>query len=187
MSSLYDFETREPLLRTAHARALAVPGGQVSGHIGRGSYSVPVKRGFPPPGQAMLLSDNQEEHDAIERARDTLAGAGVSDIAFTVEIPPNGAAVLRLFDRSTAVDPSIGSGVGVRAGTARPPQGAGRTARGVPVAPGLVRGSASVAAARVGGRLSQVRGGGGGVVRLPGRRSCTTVVGRSPRCGSDGS
>ncbi|WP_406085886.1 SMI1/KNR4 family protein [Kitasatospora purpeofusca] len=115
MSSLYDCETWEPLLRllrTAHAQALAAPGGQVSGTIGRGSYSVPVKWRYPPPGRAMLLSDNQAEHDAIEQVRGALSGAGVNDIAFTAEIPPNGAAVLRLFDRSAATERGIGNSPG---------------------------------------------------------------------------
>ncbi|MFD7452675.1 SMI1/KNR4 family protein [Kitasatospora sp. NPDC059827] len=115
MSSLYDFETWEPLLRllrTVNAQALAVPGGQVSGDIGCGSYSVPVKWRYPPPGRALLVSDNQEEHDAIERVRDALAGAGVADVGFSVEIPPSGAAVLRLFDRSPAADRGLGGPVG---------------------------------------------------------------------------
>ncbi|MET8697983.1 SMI1/KNR4 family protein [Kitasatospora sp. NPDC004723] len=115
MSSLYDFRTWEPLLRllrAAHAQTLAVPGGQVAGSIGRGSYSVPVKWRYPQPGRAMLVSDNRAEHEAIERVRDTLAGAGVSDIEFTAEIPPNGAAVLRLFDHGPAAVSGIGRAVG---------------------------------------------------------------------------
>lgn len=112
MSTLHDFATWEPLLRllrTAHTATLAVPGGNVAGSIGQGSWSVPVQQRRPQPGRALLVSDMQEEFDAIERVRKALAAADVAHIAFTAEIPPNGKAVLHLFDPSPAADPGIGN------------------------------------------------------------------------------
>ncbi|MET8097948.1 SMI1/KNR4 family protein [Streptomyces sp. NPDC005236] len=111
MSSLYDFATWEPLLRllrTAHTETLAVPGGHVAGRVGRGGWSVPLQPRRPQPGRALLVSDMQEEFDAIERVQDALTAAGAADIAFTVEIPPSGNAVLHLFDCGPAVDPGLG-------------------------------------------------------------------------------
>lgn len=70
MSSLHDFATWGPLLRllrTAHAETLAAPGGYVAGSIGRGSWSVPLPQRRPQAGRALLVSDMQEEFDAIER------------------------------------------------------------------------------------------------------------------------
>lgn len=112
LSSLHDFATWEPLLRllrTDHAQALAVPGSEVAGLIGRQGWSVPVRMRFPGPGRAMLVSDNQEVHDAIDRVRAALTEAGIGDVAFAAEIPPSGQAVLHLFDHGRAVDPGIGN------------------------------------------------------------------------------
>jgi cell wall assembly regulator SMI1 len=112
LSSLHDFATWEPLLRllrTAHRESLAAPGGNVAGSIGRGSWSVPLQQRRPQPGRALLVSDMQEEFDAIERVRNALTAAEVAHIAFTVEIEPSGKAVLHLFDPSPAADPGLGN------------------------------------------------------------------------------
>jgi cell wall assembly regulator SMI1 len=112
LSSLHDFATWEPLLRllrTAHTKSLAAPGGNVAGSIGRGSWSVPLQQRRPQPGRALLVSDMQEEFDAIERVRNALTAAEVAHIAFTVEIEPSGKAVLHLFDPSPAADPGLGN------------------------------------------------------------------------------
>ncbi|NUQ98197.1 MAG: SMI1/KNR4 family protein [Streptomyces sp.] len=112
MSSLHDFATWEPLLRllrTTQAQTLAVPGGHVEGRISHGSWSVPVQRRRPQPGRAMLVSDMQEEFDAIKRVQDTLAETGVADITFTAEISPSGKTVLHLFNPSPAAEPGIGN------------------------------------------------------------------------------
>lgn len=112
MSSLHDFATWEPLLRllrTAHTETLAAPGGNVAGSIGQGSWSVPVQQRRSLAGRALLMSDMQEEFDAIERVRNALIAAEVAHIAFTVEIPPSGKAVLHLFDPSSAADPGLGN------------------------------------------------------------------------------
>ncbi|WP_329281630.1 SMI1/KNR4 family protein [Streptomyces sp. NBC_01451] len=112
MSSLHDFATWEPLLRLlrgAHTETLAAPGGNVAGSIGRGSWSVPVQQRRPQPGRALLVSDMQEEFDAIERVRNALTEAEAAHITFTVEIEPSGKAVLHLFDPSPAADPGLGN------------------------------------------------------------------------------
>lgn len=112
MSSLHDFATWEPLLRllrTAHTETLAAPGGHVAGSIGRGSWSLPLQQRRPQVGRALLVSDMQEEFDAIERVRNALTAAEVAHIAFTVEIEPSGKAVLHLFDPSPAADPGLGN------------------------------------------------------------------------------
>ncbi len=114
MSSLHDFATWEPLLRllrAAHAERLAVPGGHVAGRIGRGSWSMPLRRGSL---RAMLTSgvpmpDSREEFTATNRVRQALVPARVDDIAFTVEIAPSGRTVLQLFDYGPAAEPGSGS------------------------------------------------------------------------------
>ncbi|MFB9336378.1 SMI1/KNR4 family protein [Actinoplanes octamycinicus] len=80
--------TWEPLLRVvraANVEALAAPGGYLAGAIGQGSWSVPVPRRTPPPGQAMQVEDMQDEWDAVQRVRDVLAAEGLDRIAFVVE------------------------------------------------------------------------------------------------------
>ncbi|KJS56376.1 bifunctional protein [Streptomyces rubellomurinus subsp. indigoferus] len=106
MSTLNDFTTWEPLLRllrASHAERLAAPGGRVSGRIGQHGWSVPLRR---PAGAE---PDDRAEFDAVERVRAVLTGAGLEDVAFTVEIPPSGRTVLRLLDHGPAVDPGIGN------------------------------------------------------------------------------
>ncbi|MHA6762381.1 hypothetical protein [Streptacidiphilus sp. PAMC 29251] len=114
MSSLHDFATWEPLLRllrTTHAETLAAQGGHVAGRIGQSSWSVPLQRRRPQPGRAMLVSDRQEEFDAIERVQNALPLPKSADahIAFTAEIPPSGKTVLHLFNPSPAAYPGIGN------------------------------------------------------------------------------
>ena len=111
MSSLLEFATWDPLLRllrTAHTKRLAAPGGRVAGRIGKSSWSVPVQWRRSRPGRAILVSDMQEEFDAIKRVQDALTEAGVGDIAFTAEISPSGRTALHLFDYGPAADPGIG-------------------------------------------------------------------------------
>ena len=100
MPALYDFATWAPLLRLireSNAETLAVPGGHVQGDVGQGSWSVPVRRVSPPPGQAAQLEDMQEEWDAVELLRGALMEAGVERVPFVVEGTPQGATTLRLF------------------------------------------------------------------------------------------
>ncbi|MEU3047757.1 SMI1/KNR4 family protein [Streptomyces sp. NPDC006984] len=112
MPSLHDFATWEPLLRllrTAHTETLAAPGGNVAGSIGLGSWSVPVRQRRPRAGRALLVSDMQEEFDAIERVQNALVEAEAAHVAFTVEIPPSGKTSLHLFEPSPAADPGLGN------------------------------------------------------------------------------
>ncbi|MFF0723841.1 SMI1/KNR4 family protein [Streptomyces sp. NPDC004134] len=121
MSSLHDFATWEPLLRllrTVHAQTLAAPGGSVVGRVGQDSWSVPLPQRRPQAGRALLAWDMQKEFgaidrvrnallekfDTVERVQNALTAADVADIAFAVEIPPSGKAVLHLFDPSPAAD-----------------------------------------------------------------------------------
>lgn len=110
-SSIHDFATWEPVLRllwAEHMERLSVPGGRVVGLIGRGGWSVPLKRRQPPPGRAAQLDDNQAEHDAMERVRNTLIAEGVDALSFAVEIEPTGSTRLHLLEPSAAVEPGIG-------------------------------------------------------------------------------
>ncbi|MEU8760081.1 SMI1/KNR4 family protein [Streptomyces sp. NPDC048659] len=112
MSPLHDFSTWEPLLRllrATHAQALEAPGGYVAGSVGLHSWSVPTGRRRRQPGRAHLVSDMQEEFDAIERVRDALTAAGGTDVSFTLEVSPDGTTELRLFDPGSAVDPGLGN------------------------------------------------------------------------------
>ncbi|GAA2096136.1 SMI1/KNR4 family protein [Actinomadura alba] len=111
MPTLYDFEAWEPLLRVLRAgdaKALAAPGGHLSGRIGHGSWSVPTPPRLPPPGRALQVEDMQDEWDAVKRVQSALTDAGVDDISFAVEMGPTGRTVLRLFTRSPAVETGLG-------------------------------------------------------------------------------
>ncbi|MFB6893061.1 SMI1/KNR4 family protein [Kitasatospora sp. NPDC056327] len=111
MSPLHDFALWEPLLRllrSAHAQRLAAPGGQVVGRIGRHSWSVPLPRPRRVPGRALQTSDNQEEHDAVERLRKALHEADVDGLVFALELPADGSVLLRLLDYGPAVDAGSG-------------------------------------------------------------------------------
>ncbi|GIE30862.1 SMI1/KNR4 family protein [Actinoplanes italicus] len=108
MSSIHDYATWEPLIRVVsegNASALATPGGYVTGRVGVGSWSVPMPRRTPPPGRAMLVSDMQDEWDAVQRVRDTLIAGGVDSVGFLLETP--GRPVLHLFDHGPAVEPGL--------------------------------------------------------------------------------
>ncbi|WUH89003.1 SMI1/KNR4 family protein [Streptomyces sp. NBC_00433] len=111
MSSLHDFTTWEPLLRVLradNADALAAPGGQVAGQIGRGGWSLPTRPRRPRPGQALQVGD-MPEFDAVEPIRAALAEDGTDHVSFTVGISPDGSAVLDVFWPSPAVEPGIGN------------------------------------------------------------------------------
>ncbi|MEU6351529.1 SMI1/KNR4 family protein [Streptomyces sp. NPDC047072] len=111
MPPIHEFPTWEPLLRLLcndNAERLAVPGGYVAGQIGRGGWSVPVRRRSPPRGRASLVSDMQEEYDAVERVRTALTDSGVDGVSFVAEISPAGRAVLHLIETGPAVEPGIG-------------------------------------------------------------------------------
>ncbi|WP_369183018.1 SMI1/KNR4 family protein [Streptomyces sp. Y1] len=106
MSTLNDFTTWEPLLRllrASHAERLAAPGGRVSGRIGQHGWSVPLRR---PAGAE---PDDRAERDAVDRVRAALVEAAMVEAAFTVEIPPSGKAVLRMYDYGAAVDAGVSS------------------------------------------------------------------------------
>ncbi|GGW43086.1 SMI1/KNR4 family protein [Streptomyces xantholiticus] len=112
MPSIHDFATWEPLLRllrASDAERLAAPGGYVAGRIGRGSWSVPLRRPRPRPGRAAQVEDMQDEFAAVKRVQSALVDNGVDDISFVAEISPAGKAVLHLLGSSPAVEPGIGS------------------------------------------------------------------------------
>ena len=112
MSSIHDFATWEPvlgLLRAANAERLTAPGGHVAGWIDRrGGWSLPFRQRFPPPGRALLVSDMQDEFDAVQRVQDALADADIDSITFVAEITPSGRAVLYLLSLGPAAEPGIG-------------------------------------------------------------------------------
>ncbi|MFJ8072690.1 SMI1/KNR4 family protein [Streptomyces sp. NPDC096176] len=115
MPSTHDVATWEPLLRLLlqdNAERLAAPGGYVAGHIGRGSWSVPVTPPAFQPGRAAQVSDMQTEWDAVGRVRSVLEESDVDEVSFMLETPAPGKALLHLFDRGPAVE----SGVATRFG-----------------------------------------------------------------------
>ena len=88
MPSLHDFTTWQPLLRllyAAHAEKLTVPGGHVAGQIGPGGWSVPLPFRPPQPGRASLVSDNQEQFDAVGQIVEALKENGGGGVSFVVE------------------------------------------------------------------------------------------------------
>ncbi|CAL9635785.1 hypothetical protein SUDANB15_06183 [Streptomyces sp. enrichment culture] len=88
MPSLHDFATWHPLLRllqAAHAETLSTPGGHVSGQISPGAWSVPLPFRSPRPGRASLVSDNQEQFDAVGRIVEALEEDGSGGVSFVVE------------------------------------------------------------------------------------------------------
>ncbi|MEU9504018.1 SMI1/KNR4 family protein [Streptomyces sp. NPDC048196] len=111
MHAIDDFATWEPvlrLLRAANVESLAAPGGHVAGRIGSHSWSLPVQRRFPPPGQAAQVADMQDEFRAVKRVQSALASAGRDDVSFVAEISPNGRAALHLIGSSPAVETGLG-------------------------------------------------------------------------------
>ncbi|MFD4582557.1 SMI1/KNR4 family protein [Streptomyces sp. NPDC058423] len=107
MPSTHDLATWEPLLRLLlqdNAERLAAPGGFVTGQIGRGSWSVPLRRPGTRPGRAAQVADMQAEFDAVRRVQSALADAGADGASFMVETPEAGKARLHLFDAGPAVE-----------------------------------------------------------------------------------
>ncbi|WP_141662794.1 hypothetical protein [Streptomyces sp. Wb2n-11] len=110
--SVYDFATWEPvlrLLRDSGAMERAAPCIRVAGRVGRGGWSLPLRRRMPPPGRAAQVEDMRDEMEAVERVQSALADAAVGDISFTAEISPDGKTVLRLLGQSPAVESGIGT------------------------------------------------------------------------------
>ncbi|WP_416973347.1 SMI1/KNR4 family protein [Streptomyces sp. 4F14] len=111
MSALYEFALWEPLLRLVRASntsALAAPGGYVRGHVGVGSWSVPVHRPSPPRGQAAQVEDMQEEWDAVHAVIGALMEAGAGRVEFVLESAPDGGTTLRLYGPHPHVEPGYG-------------------------------------------------------------------------------
>ncbi|RMI44489.1 SMI1/KNR4 family protein [Actinomadura harenae] len=106
MPALEDFATWEPLLRLVRD-GLDGPSGRASGFVGQGSWSVPVPRPAPVPGRASLVSDMQEEWDAVELVRDALGDA--EEVSFVVDFEEDGRTVLRLIDPRPAAEKAIGN------------------------------------------------------------------------------
>ncbi|MGW1469193.1 SMI1/KNR4 family protein [Streptomyces sp. NPDC002308] len=110
MSPIHDFATWVPvlrLLRESNAETLA-GGGQVAGQIGRGSWSLPLRRRPAQPGRAAQADDMRAEFDAVDRVRDALAESGAESVAFAVRVGPDGRATLDLFGPGGAAEPGIG-------------------------------------------------------------------------------
>ncbi|MGJ5897079.1 SMI1/KNR4 family protein [Streptomyces sp. V2] len=111
MSALYEFALWEPLLRlirSSNTAVLAEPGGYVRGHVGVGSWSVPVHRPSPPPGRAAQVEDTQEEWDAVHAVIGALAEADTGQVEFVLECGADGAATLRLYGPHPHVEPGFG-------------------------------------------------------------------------------
>ncbi|MEX0171413.1 SMI1/KNR4 family protein [Streptomyces sp. LMG1-1-1.1] len=111
-ASIDDFATWEPVLGLLLAeQRRRHPDGpvRVVGQIGRGSWSLDLRRRMPPPGRAAQVEDMQEEFDAVERVQSALADAGVDQVSFSANIQPNGKTVLRLLGPSPAVEPGLGT------------------------------------------------------------------------------
>ncbi|MEV4253150.1 SMI1/KNR4 family protein [Spirillospora sp. NPDC049652] len=107
MPALEDFATWEPLLRLVRNGLAPERSGRASGFIGRGGWSVPAPRPAPVPGRASLVSDMQEEWDAVETLRDSLGD--LEYVSFVVDIEPDGRTVLRLIDTGPAAGLGVGS------------------------------------------------------------------------------
>ncbi|MEU9581988.1 SMI1/KNR4 family protein [Streptomyces werraensis] len=111
MPSLHDVATWQPLLRllrAAHADTLAEPGGHVSGQISPGAWSVPLPYRPPQPGRASLVSDNQDQFDAVGLVVDALKEDGSDGVSFVVEASSTpGGVRLHLIDASSSAEPGI--------------------------------------------------------------------------------
>ncbi|MFI0503015.1 SMI1/KNR4 family protein [Streptomyces albogriseolus] len=111
MSSLHDLTIWRPLLRllhAAHADTLAAPGGHVSGQISPGAWSVPLPYRPPQPGRASLVSDNQDEFDAIGLITEALKKEGSEGVSFVVEAASAPDRVrLHLIEPSSSVEPGV--------------------------------------------------------------------------------
>ncbi|GGX06328.1 SMI1/KNR4 family protein [Streptomyces malachitofuscus] len=111
MPSLHDVATWQPLLRllhAAHADTLSAPGGHVAGQIGPGGWSVPLPYRPPQPGRAALISDNQEQFDAMGLIVEALKEEGSDGISFVVEAASApGRVRLHLIEPSPSVEPGV--------------------------------------------------------------------------------
>lgn len=111
--AIEDFATWVPLLRLlreANAETLDAPGGLVSGYIGDGASSVPLR--VPDPsrlGRALQVSDTQENHDAIRKVNAARVASGLDGIGFKAEISSSGHCGVWFFSSP----PSTGASVGV--------------------------------------------------------------------------
>ncbi|MEV5568401.1 SMI1/KNR4 family protein [Spirillospora sp. NPDC052269] len=106
MPALEDFATWEPLLRLVRD---GLPGksGRASGFISQGSWSVPVPRPAPVPGQTFMVSDMQDEWDAVELVRNSLGD--LDGIEFVVDTEPDGRTTLRLLHTGPAAQRAVGN------------------------------------------------------------------------------
>lgn len=112
LPSVNAFATWEPvlrLLRDGGVNGQAAPSLRVAGRIGRGGWSLPLRRQLPQPGRAAQVEDMRDEFEAVKRVQGALADAGVDDISFTAKISPTGKTTLRLLGPSPAVEPGIGT------------------------------------------------------------------------------
>ncbi len=112
MSSIHDLTAWEPLLRLVRdsgAERLDAPGGHLTGRIGLGSWSVPVRRPSPVPGRAAQVEDMQDEFTAVERVQDALRADGADGVPFMVETAPGGRTLLHVIESGPAVEPGFTS------------------------------------------------------------------------------
>ncbi|MDN3271745.1 SMI1/KNR4 family protein [Streptomyces sp. MA15] len=111
MSSLHDFATWRPLLRLVHAEhadTLAAPGGHVAGRISPGGWSVPLSRRPRQRGRASLVSDNQEQYDAVGLIVEALREEGGDGVSFVVEASSAAGGVrLHLIGTGSSTEPGI--------------------------------------------------------------------------------
>ncbi|MEU3659879.1 SMI1/KNR4 family protein [Streptomyces sp. NPDC032940] len=111
MPSLHDVATWQPLLRllhAAHADTLSAPGGHVAGQISPGGWSVPLPHRPPQPGRASLVSDNQEQFDAVGLIVEALQEDGSGGVSFVVEASSTpGGVRLHLIEPSSSTEPGI--------------------------------------------------------------------------------
>lgn len=99
MPALHDFTTWQPLLRllcAAHTETLTARGGHVAGQISPGGWSVPLPFRPPQPGRASLVSDNQEQFDAVGRIVEALKEDGSESVSFVVETDARAPSGIRL-------------------------------------------------------------------------------------------
>lgn len=128
-SPLTGFALWEPVLRRmrqGNAPVLDAPGGHVSGHISRGSHSVP----FRPPGisrdpreRRAAAEAHREEHDIVQRVRTAVFGeTDLTQVQFKAEISAAGQARLWLLFPPPTIEPTGGAypGILVRSADARP-------------------------------------------------------------------
>ncbi len=112
MSSIRDLTAWEPLLRLVRdsgAERLDAPGDYLTGRIGLGSWSVPVRRPSPVPGRAAQVEDMQDEFTAVERVQDALRADGADGVSFMVETAPGGRTLLHVIESGPAVEPGFTS------------------------------------------------------------------------------